>query len=424
MTAWLKRNFLHPVFITALLTAIFIYTREEPLTRTPYSSAIPKEQVTLLEGTICSNPVKTSKGCYYSMEVKLTNVSIRQENMSLKGLASGKVRVFVSSNDVEALYPMRLHSLSTTEGFLFESGARTRLGVRWSDKTNAFYAEEIHEVFFDKGFLGRLRKYRACLRLMFKRLMCAWGSAGALILSLLSGAREYTEESVSDAFRASGLSHILALSGMHLSFFSSLAGNFSTKLFGKKKSFLPRLAAIFAFVLFAGLSPSLLRALICSLIMLTAKKVFCRELSFFHVLCACFIIHTVIKPADSSSFAFMLSYLSLAGILVFSDIINILTVRFLPPKISASVSASCGAQIATAPVSASVFGAVSPVGIVSTVVVSPMINIFLTVSIIAIIFSLCIPFLSRPFGCIMNAGYQCIMFFVNAFAKVPSITFR
>ena len=49
--------------------------------------------------------------------------------------------------------------------------------------------------------------------------MYMWGSAGGLLLALLSASKEYTSSAFSDAFRLAGLSHILALSGMHVSIF-------------------------------------------------------------------------------------------------------------------------------------------------------------------------------------------------------------
>ena len=73
-------------------------------------------------------------------------------------------------------------------------------------------------------------RFRALCRLYFKRMMFAWGSAGGLLLALLCGARDFTESETADAFRMAGLSHILALSGMHLSLFYGLAAFAGKKL--------------------------------------------------------------------------------------------------------------------------------------------------------------------------------------------------
>jgi len=73
---------------------------------------------------------------------------------------------------------------------------------------------------------------------------------------------------VSDAFRNAGLSHILALSGMHLSLVSGIAFFAGMRLFGKTKSYIFQFCAVSLFVWFAGFSPSLLRAFLCSVLLL------------------------------------------------------------------------------------------------------------------------------------------------------------
>ena len=67
--------------------------------------------------------------------------------------------------------------------------------------------------------------------------MFYWNEAGGLFLALISGIREYTDQSAADSFRRAGLSHILALSGMHLSLFSGITAKISHKT-GKKAEFI------------------------------------------------------------------------------------------------------------------------------------------------------------------------------------------
>lgn len=411
----------NPFVLASVIIAFLIYSNVIHIqSRAPYKALLEQNSVNGLYGTLCSNPVKTSNGTYYRSTIKLTSVF---SEPNVESEASGKVCVFLPADAVESLYPMKLHARLTTESMLFENGAHIRCSVRWSENIQGFFVTGIQSVSFGTSLTDRIYYVRGRLRLAFKRLMCAWGSAGALILSLLSGAREYTDSETASAFRSAGLSHILALSGMHLSFFSSLAGTSVGKIFGKRHLFVPRVCAILLFVLFAGLSPSLLRALLCSLIMLVSQKVFCSRLSFLQVLSAVFLLHIVLRPEDCHEIAFILSYLSLSGILILSDIITLFMVRLFPQKIASPLAASVGAQTTTGPVSLSVFGCITPIGIISTVIVSPLISFFLTFAIIAILISLCLPVCADVMGSILNAGFCCIMFFVRLFAKFPAITF-
>ena len=83
-----------------------------------------------------------------------------------------------------------------------------------------------------------------------------WGRAGGFLLALLSGSKEYLDSKISNTFRHSGLSHILALSGMHLSLISSIAGIVENKSALKKLGLLLKVGTIILFVWFAGISPS------------------------------------------------------------------------------------------------------------------------------------------------------------------------
>ena len=84
--------------------------------------------------------------------------------------------------------------------------------------------------------MGKIQKSRAFCRLEFKRMMFSWGKAGGFLLALLSGSKEYLDIDLVENFKKSGLSHILALSGMHLSLLSGIAAFIGKKIGIKKIS--------------------------------------------------------------------------------------------------------------------------------------------------------------------------------------------
>ena len=138
--------------------------------------------------------------------------------------------------------------------------------------------------------------------------MYAWGPAGGFLLALLSGSREYTEVSVAENFKKAGLSHILALSGMHLSMFSGLAVFLGTKLRRKRITLVFQLVSVSAFVWFAGFSPSLLRAFICLFIVLFQGILSLEKSDMLTVLCFSFFTQCMISPNDLLNTGFILSY--------------------------------------------------------------------------------------------------------------------
>ncbi|HAK69324.1 MAG TPA: hypothetical protein DCM57_06650 [Treponema sp.] len=410
----------NPFVAAAVLCSVLFYTKLIPLKNdSPYFAAIPIEDVFAISGTVDSNPVKSSSGTCYTVSLRLSSVSTEKKEDCLSS-AGGIISVRIPSSLVEAVYPGRLYSLGTG-ALLVEAGEKIYCTGKWSRKYNAFIAETALYRGHTPGFFGSISHIRAKSRLIFKRLLFSWSSAGGLVLSLLSGSREYLENGVGDSFRNAGLSHILALSGMHLSFFAGLAGGAGKTLGGKKIRTFAQLAGILFFVWFAGLSPSLFRALICSLLAIISRFVFCRKTDTFEILCAAFLLHSVLRPGDLFSAAFLLSYGALAGILLLGDSVSRVLAKSLPPSLSSPLSASFAAQSATCPISISLFGSFTPIGIVSTVFVSPVVSLFLTLSVIFIILSLAIPFLSPAFGVIMNTLYKLIVSLVSVFARVPPV---
>ena len=427
MVDLLKKRFSHPLVLSAFLVAFFLYSGFIPLRKEkPYFSLLPKEGLVEVKGSISSNPVKSSKGKWYFLNVSLKEASGKLKDCKttfIQSQAKGNISLLVPADFVESLYPGKLYSRSA-ESCLLETGESFIFQGSYSPKADAFIANKIIPLKAEKNFLYKISHFRSWCRLIFKRLMFRWGNAGGLILSLLSGSREYLEQNTADAFRRAGLSHVLALSGMHLSFFSSLTGRIGKKIGGKKMQTLLMVFGILAFVWFAGNSPSLFRALLCSLLMYFSRLLFLKETDLFIVLSASFLLHACIYPSHVTSPAFMLSYCALGGILLFSDFLTGLVTCLLPKKISDSFSASLAAQSATSPVSACLFKTLTPIGVFSSVVISPLISIFMTLALISITLSLFMPFLSDLFGAIMNLLYKVIASCVMFFSKAEPISFQ
>ena len=185
---------------------------------------VPTKNINLIQGSLVSSPVKTQDQNYYSARLKLN--SFQTEN-GIKGSASGFTQVYIPVNQAEALLPGKLYSKAKVNEadtvHLWEAGGVYTLTGKFSRDSKKFYISQCTNSFFPQTLYGRLDYLRALCRLQFKRLMFYWGSAGGLLIALLCGAKEYTSSDISLSFKNAGLSHILALSGMHLSMFSGIA---------------------------------------------------------------------------------------------------------------------------------------------------------------------------------------------------------
>ncbi|MCQ2591631.1 MAG: ComEC/Rec2 family competence protein [Treponema sp.] len=406
------------IFIAVLICIVILYSKIVPLrNRNPYCSIVPFEKISGITGELLSSPVKSSGGKTYSASFRI--IEIISDN-AIVSTGKGIITIFVPAVMIEAFYPGKLYSPAKEKGaLLWEKGGIYK--IKGHSIQQNFLVESVFQGFFPQSLSGKICFFRALCRLQFKRLMFSWGKAGGLLLALLCGSREYTEESIIGSFKNAGLSHILALSGMHLSMFSGLAMFFGKKIGRKKITFCIRVTVLIIFVWFAGFSPSLLRAFICSMLLLIATLANVKQPDTLLILCFSFILQIILSPFDLYNMGFILSYSALAGILLFNDFFRKVLSCFLPNYFSASLGASISAQTFTIPFSLKSFGSYSPIGIIATTFVSPAITIFIYSGLFLILLSLIFPVLASPSGIFINFLYTIIKYMVAFFAKCPCI---
>lgn len=433
-------RFLNPIVLSAALLAVLIYTGVlNTAFRSSYRGLLPLDSVYSVSGTISSNISKVSSGRFYMFDISAESVRGRVSSHEITSGAAGVIHALVPTDLVESSLPGMLYSTSyddaSAEGagrrardsaaprkdVIFERGERVTLtGRAWE---TFFIAENASPLPLSGGRLRtRITRFRSLCRLNFKRLMYNWGDAGGLVTALLSGSREYTDGDLTDAFRRAGLAHILALSGMHLSLFALLIGGMGRRAFGKKFEGVFSLFGILFFSWFAGLSPSLLRSLLCALIVRLCKTFYFNHPDFLRVLSFVFIVHCALFPQDTASLSFILSYGALFGLLVLGPGIDFVISRVIPEKLSAPLSASLGAQTAAAPVCLAVFRSTSLFGAVSSLIITPLVSTFLSFSVVAVALSFALPPLAAFFGGALNAIYKVIQAAVCFFACAPSVS--
>ena len=139
----------------------------------------------------------------------------------------------------------------------------------------------------------------------------------AVMKALLTGERADIPHEVSDAFRDSGASHILALSGFHLGIIYGIVRFLLSVLGNHRKALILRALATIAacgfYTLATGAGASIVRAFIFILLHETASLTH-RHHSTGTVLLAAMFIQLVISPESIGSVGFQLSYAAMAGI--------------------------------------------------------------------------------------------------------------
>jgi len=292
------------------------------------------------------------------------------------------------------------------------------------------YEKEQGETFFVTSlsvesvkWITPVSSIRAQLRLSLTRILYEWNDAGGFLLALFSANRDYLEPSLAQDFKNTGLSHILALSGMHLSLMGLVAIQVGKRIGGKRLSIKLSLIAIIFFVWFAGLSPSLNRALVMAIAMIALRRLGF-EVKVLPVLAGAAYVQMLWNPADAISLAYMLSYGALWGILVFAERIAYVVPKLVPSFLINDLSASIGAQIMTTPIIVLCIGVVAPVGIIASCILSPLSSIFLVVGMMLVGVRVVFPFMDGICAFIVTALYQMNVVSVSFFARIHPLSIK
>ncbi|MDR2375897.1 MAG: ComEC/Rec2 family competence protein [Treponema sp.] len=245
----------------------------------------------------------------------------------------------------------------------------------------------------------------------------SWGS---LSLALLLGVRDNLDSDLARSYREAGVSHVLALSGMHLAVLSALIAFLFKPVLGSRWAALIGALFIVLYVFLVGSQPSLDRAVIMYL--LGALAIVCSlTRNPVSLLNLAFIVQIIWQPEAGIAVSFVLSYLALWGILHLGVKIAGLFRGRIPPVLLQGLSASLGAFIATASVSAANFGALQPAGILTGLVIVPLTSLFMVLTIAYLVLVPFLPFLSQLLGLGLSLLYKTLNVLVGFSAGLPGI---
>ncbi|MDR0708619.1 MAG: ComEC/Rec2 family competence protein, partial [Spirochaetaceae bacterium] len=138
------------------------------------------------------------------------------------------------------------------------------------------------------------------------------------------------------------------------------------------------------------------------------------------LLAAAFLLQLLIWPSSGDSLSFILSYLALAGILFIGEAVHNLLRGTAPELLSQPLSASLGAFIATAPVTAAFFGIIQTAGILAGLVIVPLTTLFMIGSMAEPVLSL-VPFLGKAADTALSLLYLVLERLVGTAARIPPL---
>ena len=210
------------------------------------------------------------------------------------------------------------------------------------------------------------------------------GERRAVVEGIVLGDDRGLSPGLKNAFRRSGLYHLLAVSGQNVVLIAGgVLGLVLLLGLPRLVGHLGALAAIGAYVLAVGPQASVIRAAVAGAAVSIAW-IAGRERDGWHVLLLAAVVLLAWSPYALFDPGFQLSFAAVAAIFVLvPHLVEVLEGYPLPAsvRLTAAVSAACG--LATAPVLAFRFGAVPVLGVLANALVEPVVGVLLGLALVA-----------------------------------------
>lgn len=256
----------------------------------------------------------------------------------------------------------------------------------------------------------------------------------SLCKGLILGKTEEIEESIKENFRVVNISHILAISGLHVTYIVMLITIISQRIIGKKYSTVFVIVVLIFYMFLVGFTPSIVRACIMGILVNLAFLVQ-RKNNFWNSLALSLLLILINNPYSILNIGLQLSYLATIGIVSFSRKIrkkidnfkflkNNLVIRknneiqILVNKVNDNLSVMFSAQISILPIMIYNFNIFGAYFIISNLLVSVIIGTTIFLSILLVTSSFIFFPISKIFSYILTILLQ-LLIIISNISKLP-----
>lgn len=211
--------------------------------------------------------------------------------------------------------------------------------------------------------------------------------AKSIVSAMLLGDKSMISKSVKRDFRYSGVSHMLAISGLHIGILFMILGfilkwlNFSFKTRILKTVII--IGILWIYTIIIGSPASAVRAAaMCTLFSIGSVRAV-SSVSRYNTLCAAAFLMLIFNPATLYDIGFQLSFTAVAAILYAVPKVEkrIGKINIIVKYVIITATVTLSAQIAVTPLTMYYFGEFSAVTLVSNMLISPLIAPFILFSI-------------------------------------------
>lgn len=251
-----------------------------------------------------------------------------------------------------------------------------------------------------------------------------------VLSGILIGEKAQIDENIIESFKKSNLSHILAISGMHINYIILGITILSKKQrISKKISYVIIIIFLIIFAIITDFSVSVIRAVIMSCIVIISKLLH-MKVDIINTISISLLIILINNPFSIIDVGLELSYVGTIGIILFQKqiksrlekILNILNNKNIKKVIIKFLTVSISAQIAIIPIMAVYFNAFSISFLISSIIAIPIVEIILIYGLANIIISLFSMKISMIFAIPLKYLIKILIFISNFISKIPFLT--
>lgn len=253
----------------------------------------------------------------------------------------------------------------------------------------------------------------------------------SFIKGIVLGDKSNIDEDIQENFRISGISHILAVSGMHVSYIILVIDLIFKKSFGKRKTKFIIILFLIFYMFLTGFSPSIVRASIMNIIILGAG-IFHRKNDLATSISLSLLIILIYNPFLIENIGLQFSYIATIGIIILQKNIkrvlknlkiknkkwkyrfSIKTLKIIS-KVQEIVAVTISAQISILPIMIYHFNIFGTYFLLSNLLISILVGPVLILSLITIILS----FILNPVSKIISYFLDIL---INIFICISNIS--
>ena len=256
-----------------------------------------------------------------------------------------------------------------------------------------------------------------------------------VFLGIILGNIQEIDEKIQENFRDSNISHILSVSGMHVSYVILGLTICLNKLIGKRKGKLIIICVLIIYSYITGSTPSVIRAVIMGCIGLMAGVIY-RKNDILTAISISLIILLIYNPFLITSISVQLSYGGTIGIILFNkNILNILKklqiknpkikykinkkIRFVIDKIKEILSVTISAQIVILPMMIFHFHTLGIYFFISNLLISIIIGPITILGFLVIIISFINIEIASKISIIISIGIKILIQIAQIFSDLP-----